>query len=185
MNFQNLFLEWRLRWETMITGSSCWRDTRSTNRCTVLSPSIEFGTVRSTKTIYTRVAMQIYWEAKHTINTNGLPTSSCSRQTSQWRRHMKRGGTFYTYAHICYPFVEFRSPLTLAYHAIGLFTTQMTTNSGAMRLIKVLIKRYNNALWIRRICTTIQQPLIDNAVALRVFSLIDWAKCASSSDWAR
>ena len=56
----------------------------------------------------------------------------------------------FTRAHICAdPLIQFGPPIGLAYRAIGLFTTKMTTNGGVMRLIEdaileVLIMRNYN-----------------------------------------
>ena len=73
----------------------------------------------------------------------------------------------FTRAHIrADPLIQFGPPIGLAYHAIGLLTTKMTTHSGVMRLIEdaileVLVMRNHNTRRINRICTIVQQPFID------------------------
>ena len=108
----------------------------------------------------TCVAMRIFRQAEHKVHTNGLPTHDGNRQTLRRRRRMRRGFNSlesFTSAHICaHPLIQFGPPIGLTYHAIGLFTTKMTTHSGAMRLIEdaileVLIKRNHNSRRINRV----------------------------------
>ena len=75
-------------------------------------------------------------------------------------------GSLRTYAHMFSPTYTVWATNSLAYHAIGLFRTKMTTHSGVMRLIddtilEVLVMRNRNTRRIDRICTILQQPLID------------------------
>ena len=118
----------------------------------------------------TRVAMPIFRQAKHKVHTNGLPTFSGNKQTSQRCCRMRRGFNPLarsTRAHIrADPLIQFGPPIGLAYHSIGLLTTKMTTYSDVMRLIEdaileVLVMRNHNARRINRISTILQQPFID------------------------
>ena len=83
---------------------------------------------------------------------------------------MRRGFdplTRFTRAHICAdPFIEFGPPITLAYQAVGLLTTKMTTYRSVMNLkedtvLQFLIVRDNDARCIRRIRAIAQQTIID------------------------
>ena len=75
--------------------------------------------------------------------------------------------TRFARTHICaHPFIKLGPPIGLAYGAIGLFTTQMTTDCSVMCLIKdtileVLIVRNHNTRRIRNIRAIAQQPMID------------------------
>ena len=67
----------------------------------------------------------------------------------------------FTRTHVCaYSLIQFGQPPTLAYHVMVLFTTEMATISGVMRLIddaifEILIMRNYNARRINRICTVV------------------------------
>ena len=64
------------------------------------------------------------------------------------------------------PFIEFRPPITLAYQAVGILTTEMTANSCLVDLIEdtllqFFMMRNNNTRGIRSIRAIAQQAAVD------------------------